>query len=203
MNMRYRRIFGALIAAALLAGSGVVAGSSARTTMPTSAVRAALAETMELDGWPAALVAVRDEGDRVKTLAAGPLADPPIDYTVFDPSWAHAAGAMISTTEDMTMFFSALAEGELLPASLLAEMQQTIPADSIWPGAAYGLGLIAFELSCGVTAWGHGGDAPGTVSRVAATEDGRAAAIVVTKNGREAAAEKRLRDLVDTAICAL
>lgn len=377
MNMRYRRILGALTAAGLIAGSGVVAGSSARASMPTSAVRAALAETMELDGWPAALVAVRDEGDRVKTLASGvlelgetkkaragdqvrigsstktftavivlqlvdeglvsldepvetylpgvvrhpdvtgaeitvrqllqhtsglpdmsgdigqnliswqhryisprasldlafthpvenapgealsysnanfilagllvetvagrpfaeelerrlleplglddtyfpeqgeeeirgkhphsyiPLADPPTDYTVFDPSWAHAAGAMVSTAEDMTTFFSALAEGELLPASLLAEMQQTIPADSIWPGAAYGLGLIAFELSCGVTAWGHGGDAPGTVSRVAATEDGRAAAIVVTKNGTEAAAEQRLRDLVDTAICAL
>lgn len=132
-----------------------------------------------------------------------PVGDPPTDYTHFDPSWGYAAGAMVSTTEDTTMFFSALAEGDLLPARLLAEMQTTIPADSLWPGAAYGLGIIAFELSCGVTAWGHGGDVPGTISRVAATDDGRSAAVVATQNAKSAPAELRLRELVDTAICAL
>lgn len=132
-----------------------------------------------------------------------PLADPAIDYTDFDPSWGFAAGSMVSTTEDLTAFFSALAEGEVLPPVLLEEMQQTIPADSVWEGADYGLGLISFELSCGVTAWGHGGDVPGTMSRVAATDDGRSAAVAVTQNATDAAAELRLRELVDTAICAM
>lgn len=132
-----------------------------------------------------------------------PSSDGPVDYTDFDPSWGFAAGAMVSTTEDMTTFFSALAEGALLPPELMAEMQKTVDAGSVWEGARYGLGLIAFELSCGGTAWGHGGDVPGTVSRVAATEDGRAAAVVVTQNPTQAPSEARLRALVDTAICAL
>lgn len=126
-----------------------------------------------------------------------------VDYTDFDPSWGHAAGAMVSTTADMTTFYSALAEGDLVPAAELAEMRETIPAPGLWEGAEYGLGLISFDLSCGGTAWGHGGDVPGTTSRVAATEDGRAAAIVVTQNPSTLEGEARLRALVDTAICSL
>jgi D-alanyl-D-alanine carboxypeptidase len=104
-----------------------------------------------------------------------PLGDPPTDYTTFDPSWGFAAGAMVSTTADMTTFFSALAEGQMLSTALLEEMQKTTPADSLWAGAEYGPGLVAFELRCGVIAWGHGGEVPGTMSRVAATADGRSA----------------------------
>ena len=82
-------------------------------------------------------------------------------------------------------------------------MRQTVDAGSVWEGARYGLGLIAFDLTCGGVAWGHGGDVPGTVSRVAATEDGRAAVVVVTQNPTDGPPEARLRALVDTAICAL
>ncbi|WP_130178494.1 serine hydrolase [Cryobacterium sp. SO1] len=132
-----------------------------------------------------------------------PLGDSPVDYTDFDPSWGYAAGAMVSTTEDLTAFYSALATGDVVADAQLAEMRQTIPAESLWEGAAYGLGLISFELSCGVTAWGHGGDVPGTASRVAATEDGRAAAIAVTQNPTSVEADARLRGLIDTAICSV
>jgi len=130
-----------------------------------------------------------------------PLGDSPVDFTDFDPSWGHAAGAMVSTTEDLTAFYSALAHGDVVADAQLREMRKTIPADSLWEGAAYGLGLISFELSCGVTAWGHGGDVPGTASRVAATDDGRAAAIAVTQNVTSREADARLRGLIDTAIC--
>ncbi|WP_255579782.1 serine hydrolase [Cryobacterium sp. PAMC25264] len=132
-----------------------------------------------------------------------PLGDSPVDFTDFDPSWGYAAGAMVSTTEDLTTFYSALATGDVVAAAQLEEMRKTIPAESLWEGAAYGLGLISFELSCGVTAWGHGGDVPGTVSRVAAAEDGRAAAIAVTQNPTSVEADARLRGLIDTAICSL
>lgn len=132
-----------------------------------------------------------------------PLADGPVDYTDFDPSWGYSAGAMVSTSADLTAFYSALAEGDVVPAAQLQEMRKTIPADGLWEGAAYGLGLISFELSCGITAWGHGGDVPGTASRVAATDDGRAAAVVVTQNPTDIEADGRLRGLIDTAICSL
>lgn len=131
-----------------------------------------------------------------------PIGEPPMDYTDFDPSWGFAAGSIVSTTVDLTAFFSALAEGDVISHALLAEMQTTIPANSLRKGADYGLGLISFELSCGVTAWGHGGDVPGTMSRVAATADGRAA-VVVTQNATEPPAELRLRQLLDSTICAL
>lgn len=135
-----------------------------------------------------------------------PVSDPPVDYTDFDPSWGYAAGA---TTADLTTFLSALAMGELAPAGQLEAMQDTVPAagedvpaeGALWEGAAYGLGLISFDLSCGGVAWGHGGDVPGTVSRVAATDDGRAAAAVVTQDATWADGEARLRGLIDTAIC--
>lgn len=130
-----------------------------------------------------------------------PLGDSPVDFTEFDPSWGYAAGAMVSTTEDLTAFYSAVATGDVVADAQLEEMRKTIPAESLWEGAAYGLGLISFDLSCGVTAWGHGGDVPGTVSRVAATEDGRAAAIAVTQNATSVEADARLRGLIDTAIC--
>jgi len=132
-----------------------------------------------------------------------PTGDTPVDFTDFDPSWGFAAGAMVSTTDDLTAFFSALAEGDVVPDAQLEEMRTTVPADSLWEGADYGLGLISFELSCGVTAWGHGGDVPGTVSRVAATDDGRSAVIAVTQNPTSAEADARLRGVVDTAICSL
>jgi D-alanyl-D-alanine carboxypeptidase len=130
-----------------------------------------------------------------------PLGDEPVDYTVFDPSWGYAAGAMVSSTADLTTFFSALSRGGVVPAAELAQMRKTIPADALWEGAEYGLGIISFDLSCGVTAWGHGGDVPGTVSRVAATDDGRAAAVAVTQNPTSPESEARLRAFIDTAIC--
>ncbi|RJT96627.1 class A beta-lactamase-related serine hydrolase [Arthrobacter frigidicola] len=138
-----------------------------------------------------------------------PIGDPATDYTTFDPSWGYGAGAMISTVSDLTEFFSALAQGDVVPADQLEEMQKTIPAagpgvpadGALWEGTRYGLGLVSFELSCGGVAWGHGGDVPGTMSRVAATADGRAAAVAVTQNAVTAEGDPRLRALVDMAIC--
>ena len=65
-------------------------------------------------------------------------------------------GALISTAVDLAMFFRALlVEGRLLNAETLARMMAVLPDDP--PAAeAYGLGLIADPLACGVV-WGHGG----------------------------------------------
>jgi D-alanyl-D-alanine carboxypeptidase len=103
------------------------------------------------------------------------------DVSALDPSFAGAAGAMVASPSDLDRFLQALLGGRILSADSLAEMQRTVPAgDFLWPEAGYGLGLKSIPLSSGGTAWGHGGDIPGTQTRNAVGPDGTAATIVVT-----------------------
>jgi D-alanyl-D-alanine carboxypeptidase len=80
----------------------------------------------------------------------------PADVTRVSASIAWAAGAVISTANDLARFYTLLLAGRLLPAPLLREMLQTVPAGSI----QYGLGIFSLKLPCG-TVWGHDGDFPG------------------------------------------
>ncbi|WP_105031972.1 serine hydrolase domain-containing protein [Arthrobacter ruber] len=102
------------------------------------------------------------------------------DITTMDPSFAWAAGAMVSTPSELNTFMKALLDGTLLSDASLAEMRTTVPAgDELWPEATYGLGLQSYPLSGGGTAWGHGGDIPGTQTRNAVGPDGTAVTIAV------------------------
>lgn len=74
-------------------------------------------------------------------------------------SWAWAAGAIASSAHDLTRFFAALLDGRLLPPRLLREMETLVPAGRL----RYGLGLAVFPTRCG-DAWGHTGNAQGTVT---------------------------------------
>ncbi|MBH1937492.1 beta-lactamase family protein [Streptomyces sp. AV19] len=74
-----------------------------------------------------------------------------VDVTRMNPSWVSAAGDMISTTEDLHTFFSALNAGKLLPAPLLAEMRRP------YPKSGYGLGLFVQDTECGGTVLTHNG----------------------------------------------
>ncbi|GGS53215.1 serine hydrolase domain-containing protein [Streptomyces griseoviridis] len=127
------------------------------------------------------------------------------DLTDFDPSWAGAAGQLISTPRDLNRFFTALMDGKLLGARQLRQMRTTVPAPGTWPGARYGLGLFSTPLSCGGLVWGHGGDIPGYETRGGVTGDGRAVTVAVTSlpaalPAPEAAAAHVL-DFVDRALC--
>ncbi|MFF2659714.1 serine hydrolase domain-containing protein [Kitasatospora sp. NPDC058032] len=102
------------------------------------------------------------------------------DYTELDPSWGWAAGAVVSTNTDITRFYGALLEGRLLPAAQLAQMRTTVPAEAAGTAVRYGLGLVSRPLSCGGTAWGHGGTIPGYYTAGGTTDDGRAVNIAVT-----------------------
>lgn len=103
------------------------------------------------------------------------------DITEMDPSFAWAAGSMVTSPSDLNRFTQALLNGELLNESSLAAMKSSVPAgDGVWPGGLYGLGLQGFPLSCGGVAWGHGGDIPGTQTRNAVGPDGTAVTIAVT-----------------------
>lgn len=79
------------------------------------------------------------------------------DVTRQNPSMLYAAGDLVSTTQDLHTFISALMGGELLPAPLLAQMRT--PHGPL----GYGLGLFVQDLGpdCGGTVYQHNGGAPG------------------------------------------
>jgi D-alanyl-D-alanine carboxypeptidase len=79
----------------------------------------------------------------------------PVDVTAFNASHAWAAGGIVSTAEDLNLFYAALLTGRLLNAAELEAMQDTVPAGS--PGVEAGLGIVRVRLPDGVTVWGNGG----------------------------------------------
>ncbi|MDT0310026.1 serine hydrolase domain-containing protein [Streptomyces sp. DSM 44917] len=119
------------------------------------------------------------------------LLDPPLDVTVYDPSYVWTAGALLSTMEDLTRFYDALFDGELLTPASLDAMLSTVPIET--PDGqvlgAYGLGIYPVGLPCG-TFWGHDGRVWGSGTQVFAAPDGeRQAAIGVTQQGYQSVDE--------------
>ncbi|MFF1923909.1 serine hydrolase domain-containing protein [Streptomyces sp. NPDC058221] len=100
-------------------------------------------------------------------------ADPSYDVTELNPSAAASAGAMVSSSGDLNRFYSALLGGRLLPAKQLEEMKTTVPVSGSGLITAYGLGLMKFSPSCGVTVWGHGGNIQGSASQAVTSADGK------------------------------
>ncbi|CCH33283.1 serine hydrolase domain-containing protein [Actinosynnema sp. NPDC047251] len=103
-----------------------------------------------------------EDGGRTKT----------VDVTRQNPSWISSAGDLISTTEDLATFASALAAGKLLPAPLLAEMRAPHPKSGVH---RYGLGLFAPDLgpNCGGALLNHNGGVQGFATLMYSTPDGR------------------------------
>ena len=76
--------------------------------------------------------------------------------TDWNPSWGWAAGAMISTLDDMHIWAPALATGKLLSPAMQAQRLQTRSTPGQPPGQGYGLGI--FNLGGWI---GHNGSVPG------------------------------------------
>lgn len=76
------------------------------------------------------------------------------DRTEWNVSGVGASGALVSTSADVTAFWSALFSGELLPPGLLADMEQTIDDGE---NGRYGLALERYERVPGFVTWGHSG----------------------------------------------
>jgi D-alanyl-D-alanine carboxypeptidase len=94
--------------------------------------------------------------------------------------WADAAGSVVSTSDELARFFSALLGGTLLPPAQLAEMKTTVPLPQDFPiPGAYGLGLFRKDTPCG-SVWGHGGDTLGHHSTAVVSDDGRRTAVTDT-----------------------
>jgi D-alanyl-D-alanine carboxypeptidase len=102
----------------------------------------------------------------------GPL----IDFTAQNPSYAWAAGALISSLQDLEHYFRALLGGELLPAQLLSEMLTSVavPRASL-PLPLFdrnGLGIIETDTPAGPLV-GAAGGIPGFLTVILSTPDGR------------------------------
>ncbi|MFI8822687.1 serine hydrolase domain-containing protein [Streptomyces sp. NPDC053431] len=76
------------------------------------------------------------------------------DTTDWNPSWAWAAGGMISNLRDLRRWAPVLATGELLSPETQAQRLRTLPTG--FPGTTYGLGILK------TNGWiGHNGSLPG------------------------------------------
>jgi D-alanyl-D-alanine carboxypeptidase len=77
------------------------------------------------------------------------------DSTGYSPSWAWAAGAMISNLHDLRIWAKAVATGTLLSPAIQRQRERFIPATGL-PPVRYGFGLYE------VNGWvGHDGEVPG------------------------------------------
>ncbi|MEU3792279.1 serine hydrolase domain-containing protein [Streptomyces fructofermentans] len=92
--------------------------------------------------------------------------------TDWNPSWAWAAGAMISDLRDMRTWARVVATGALLSPETQAERLKTGPSDI--PGTGYGLGIF------NVQGWiGHNGSLPGYESLTVYLPEARATMVVL------------------------
>ena len=96
-----------------------------------------------------------------------------VDATLMNPTLDWAAGEMISDADDLGRFFDALLGGRLTSAASLAEMRRTV--DDTGTIFAYGLGLQRFDLPCGRSVWGHGGELIGYLTYATRADDGTGA----------------------------
>ncbi len=125
------------------------------------------------------------------------------DFSVFNMSWAGAAGEMVSTMEDLNRFYRALLTGRLLRPDLLAQMQTTVPFDIAKPQAGgYGLGIFWVPISCG-RAWGHDGGVVGYRTQSYHSADGRRQVSVAQNIAYVSLpqADAAHTTFVDTALC--
>ncbi|MFE5161136.1 serine hydrolase domain-containing protein [Streptomyces sp. NPDC056697] len=90
------------------------------------------------------------------------------DVTVLNPSFAGAAGELVSTLDDLSRLVSGLLRGTVVPRAELRQMRNTAASDG-----RYGMGLFPVRLPCGVTLWGHNGEINGSYALAVATADGR------------------------------
>jgi len=97
-----------------------------------------------------------------------------LDASGWPPSWAWAAGAVVSNAADLARFYTALMSGQLLTPWLLNQMTTTV---QVGQGFGYGLGIYTQDTPCGPV-WGHDGGIPGYVSFAYTDHSGSRSAVV-------------------------
>jgi D-alanyl-D-alanine carboxypeptidase len=130
------------------------------------------------------------------------------DVTDWNVSAGGAAGNLVTTPTDLARFWQALQQGRLLKPRQMAQMRQTVLAETFQdyiPGARYGLGIMFIPNDCGGY-WSHGGDVPGMSTKNGASADGRRVAILslsaqLADEDTAMAVERRSLKLMDDVIC--
>uniref|UniRef100_B8HYD9 Serine-type D-Ala-D-Ala carboxypeptidase n=1 Tax=Cyanothece sp. (strain PCC 7425 / ATCC 29141) TaxID=395961 RepID=B8HYD9_CYAP4 len=113
----------------------------------------------------------------------------PPDASNWNPSWAWAAGQMISTLEDLYRYAKPLATGQLLSPKMQAERLQWAPQSQQWFSAAvqhflppgstvdYKYGFQIMDMNGGI---GHAGNVPGYNTFFSYIPDREATVIILT-----------------------
>jgi D-alanyl-D-alanine carboxypeptidase len=121
---------------------------------------------------------------------------PTIDLTpLVDPSWAWAAGGIVSSAPDVTLFYRALLTGKLLAPAQLKEMKTMEPI-----AGTYGLGISMTEAACS-RVWGHAGDFPGWRNLAMATANGKREVVVMVNVDERFVNWERVESVAKTALC--
>lgn len=102
------------------------------------------------------------------------------DVTRIEPSVPWAAGALVSTGNDLNRFYTALLAGKIVAEAQLREMLDGLPRAADDP-FHYGLGIGVAELPCGTQYFGHTGGIYGFITVSGATPEGRAVTITMTE----------------------
>jgi D-alanyl-D-alanine carboxypeptidase len=125
------------------------------------------------------------------------------DYTAVSPSYAWAAGAIVSTADDVARFYRALYGGRLLRADLVKTMQGTRPMSAELKGWGYGLGVIGKPFKCG-TVYGNDGAAPGYTAYAYNSADGAHQGVILINAGDTTMDHEdngNLQDLLERSFC--
>jgi D-alanyl-D-alanine carboxypeptidase len=132
------------------------------------------------------------------------LGQPPLaDVSAFSPSLSGAAGAIVSTVDDVADFYRALLTGRVLKPAQLKAMKTTIPEAKGDLVQRMGYGLIRFSTSCGA-AWGHSGSFPGYWTHAWTSANGKRQVVLMVNIDPEATppgAAKLFYKLLDNAYC--
>ena len=125
----------------------------------------------------------------------------PRDATVFSQSSTWAAGAIVSTADDLATFYRSLLRGRLLRPHLLHAMETTVPVPADPHAGGSGLGLFETGLPCG-RVWGHEGTAFGYKTSAYSSKDAtRQVVVMVNDSPPSPVVANAFESLVDTAYC--
>jgi D-alanyl-D-alanine carboxypeptidase len=120
------------------------------------------------------------------------------DTSYVSASAAWAAGAIVSTVDDVSTFYRSLLGGRLLRPALLAKMESTIDTGN---GNGYGLGLLELRTDCG-RMFGHDGDFPGYASEAFTSPDGKRQLVLFMNSDQFGKRiNKALAEALNTGLC--
>jgi D-alanyl-D-alanine carboxypeptidase len=125
-------------------------------------------------------------------LGASPLIDA---APLLNPSFAWAAGGIVSNARDVTSFYRGLFTGKLLPAAQFAEMKEGTEFSG-----TYALGIQYKSTRCGRT-YGHDGNIPGWRNEVLSTANGKRQAVVMVNIDESRISWARIGAFAETALC--